>query len=202
MRNSFSFIFGGALIFFGAVFLLDNLGYLNSDWIFDNFWPILLIVAGIWLLSARSKWGGFHNQENPMTSPSSHSAPSTDTSGDRISYSEVFGTIRREVTSKQFSGGDCSVVFGDIKLDLSRAELLPGEQVLRFNSIFGNVRVELPRDLEYSVKVNLVAGGINVKGDRRRGIFQNVAIRSNGFSTAEKRLAILASSTFGDIKIM
>ena len=202
MRNSFSFIFGGALIFFGAIFLLDNLGYLHSDWIFENFWPILLIVAGISLLGARSRRGEYNTKENPIDPSSSSGTATSGTSGDVISYSQAFGNIRREVASKQFRGGNCSIVFGDIKLDLTRAELLPGEQVLRFNSIFGNVRVELPRDLEYSVRASLVAGGINVKGDRRGGVFQNIAVRSNGFAVADKRLAIIASSTFGDIKIV
>jgi len=201
MRNSFSFLFGGALVFLGVVFLLDNLGYVDSDWFLGNFWPLLLIVVGIWLLARRSRWRHPSFETTTESSSSLSGSAAGDSTGDHISYSEVFGNIRREITSKQFTGGDCSVVFGDIRLDLTRAELAPGEQVLRFSSVFGNIRVELPRDVEYSVRANFIAGGINVKGDRRGGIFQNVAVRSNGYATAEKRLAILASSTFGDIRI-
>ncbi len=201
MRNSFSFVFGGALVFFGAIILLDNLGYLDSDWILDNFWPIVLILGGIALIGKRPRRRENHYVDSHTDAPASSGVAASATSGDHISESEVFGRIHRQLSSKNFAGGHCSVVFGDIKLDLTQVELLPGEQVLRLNSVFGTVRVELPGDLEYSAKVNLVAGGLNVKGDRRGGLFQNVAVRSSGFATADKRLAIIASSVFGDIKI-
>jgi predicted membrane protein len=201
MRNSFSFIFGGALVFFGAIFLLDNLGYLDSDWILNNFWPIVLILGGIALIGKWPRRRDNHYADGHTDAPPSSGTAFSATSGDHISESEVFGSIHRQLTSKNFAGGLCSVVFGEIKLDLTQVELLPGEQVLRFNSVFGTIRAELPADLEYSAKINLVAGGLNVKGDRRGGLFQNVAVRSGGFATAEKRLTIIASSVFGDIKI-
>jgi lia operon protein LiaF len=200
MRNTFSFVFGGALVFFGAVFLLNNLGYIDSEWVFDNFWPILLILAGVALIGKRPRWRQRHDQET-NTNYSARGKVGEETSGDRIAESEVFGSIHRQFTSKNFTGGNCSVVFGDIKLDLTMVELMPGEQMLRFNSVFGSVRLELPGDLEYSLKATFVAGGLNVKGDRRGGVFQSVAVRSAGFATADKRLAIFASSVFGDIKI-
>jgi hypothetical protein len=40
---------GVLLIVIGALFLLDNFDVLRMDQIF-RFWPIVLIVAGIWLL--------------------------------------------------------------------------------------------------------------------------------------------------------
>lgn len=201
MNRSASTIFGTVLVACGLIFLLDNFDILDSDWIFQNLWPLGLVLVGVWLLVARSR--RMHSHTTPEESDARIFEARGDTSsGDHIDASEVFGSIRRDVTSKNFSGGRCSSVFGDIRLDLTHADLLPGEQVLRFNNIFGAVRIELPRELEYSVKASLVAGGVNVKGDRRGGVFQNIAVRSNGFSTAEKRLAIIASSTFGEIKIL
>jgi lia operon protein LiaF len=202
MRKSFSFTIGGALVFFGVVFLLDNLGIVDSEWIFDNFWPILLIVAGIALIGNQGKWHELHSPaESPNTSAVFTSADQS-TQGDHFYESEVFGSIHRQLSSKNFTGGRCSVVFGDIKLDLTQVELSLGEQTLQFSTVFGNVRIVLPENLEYSVKANFVAGGVNVKGDRRGGVFQNIAVRSNGFTIADKKLAILASSVFGDIKIV
>jgi len=202
MRRSFSFLFGGILVLFGVVILLDNLGYVDSGWVFDNLWPILLILAGIALLGRRSGWREYRYRQSRVGSSDSTGTTGQPTSGDHISESEVFGSIRRQISSKSFTGGNCSVVFGDIKLDLTRVELSPGEQALRFSSVFGNVRVELPEGMEYSVRANFVAGGLNIKGERHGGIFQNVAVRSSGFTAAEQRLAILASSVFGEIRII
>jgi lia operon protein LiaF len=202
MRKTFSFVFGGVLVFFGLVFLLDNLGYVDSDWILGHFWPLLLILAGIVLLVRRPLSRQRFDYDTARSSPSASGSTVNETSGDHIAESEVFGNIRRQYTSKNFTGGSCSVVFGDMKLDLTKVELMPGEQELRFNSVFGSVRLELPVDLEYSLKATFVAGGLNVKGERRGGIFQSVAVRSANFATADKRLAIFASSVFGDIKIV
>ena len=202
MGKPFSFIIGGALVFFGTVFLLDNLDIVDSAWIFENFWPILLIIAGLALIGNRSKWHGHYDAPGSSIPPSEFSSAAHSMPGDHFYESEVFGSIHRELSSKNFTGGHCSVVFGDIKLDLTQVELSAGEQTLQFNTVFGNVRIVLPENLEYSVKANFVAGGVNVKGDRRGGVFQNIAVRSNGFTTADKRLAIIASSVFGDIKIV
>jgi hypothetical protein len=40
---------GAALVVIGCLFLLDNFGLFDLNW-FGRFWPVLLIVAGIWLL--------------------------------------------------------------------------------------------------------------------------------------------------------
>ena len=202
MQKSFSYIVGAVLVVLGLLFLLDNLGYLDAEWVLNKFWPLLLIIAGLWLVGRRSRWREVTRTRKLGDNSSASNARSEGGSEDHISYSEVFGNIRKEITSRQFRGGECSVVFGDIRLDLSRADLSPGEQVLKFSSVFGNIRLELPRDLEYSIKANFVAGGVTVKGDKRGGLFQSIAVRSEGFAAAEKRLSILASSTFGDIRVL
>lgn len=125
----------------------------------------------------------------------------TSSGGEFISESQVFGQINRKITSKIFSGGYCSVVFGDIRLDLTEAELSAGDRPLRFSSVFGDVRVELPPSVEYCIKVNYVAGKVDVKGGRRTGLFQNVSIQSRGFTSAERRLTVHVSSVFGNLRV-
>ena len=40
------------LIGLGFLFLLDNLGWLRFHWV-NNFWPVILIVVGVWLFERR-----------------------------------------------------------------------------------------------------------------------------------------------------
>jgi hypothetical protein len=40
------------LIGLGFLFLLDNLGWLRFHWV-NNFWPVILIVVGVWLFEKR-----------------------------------------------------------------------------------------------------------------------------------------------------
>ena len=200
MRKPFSYIAGATLVFLGWLFLLDNLGYLDAEWIIGKFWPLLLIVAGVWILGTHARWK--HRSNERTSGKSGSTVDGGEPTEDHISSSGVLGNVRREITSKQFSGGDCSTVLGNLTVDLSRAELAPGEQVLTLSSVLGNIRLELPRDLEYAVRANFVAGGIRIRGERRGGLFQSVAVRSDGFAAAEKKLMIQVSSTFGEIKIV
>ncbi len=199
MRNPFALLVGSVLILLGVVFLLDNLGVLNADWVFDNFWPIVFILIGIAFLIRRPSWqlhassgGSWNGREG---------SPQEADGTDYFTASEVFGDFRRQVTSKRFAGGDCSVVFGAIDLDLTGMEPLPGDQALRIATVFGGVRLVLPSGSEYSVRCNHVAGGVTIKGERRGGVFQNVSYQTSGFAVAERRLSIQISSVFGDVSI-
>ncbi len=201
MRNPFGVVFGSVLILLGIVFFLDNFGILNADWIFDNFWPIAFIVLGVAFLLRKPSWQGrAYESAAPSPEPSKRSFEIS-SSEDRIDDSEVFGDIHRQVISKNFAGGHCSVVFGDIVLDLNQIGLLPGEQTLRISSVFGDVRLQLPPELEYSVHASHVAGEISLRGNRRGGLFQTTTYRSPGYGSSDKRLAIHVSSVFGDIDI-
>ncbi len=201
MRNPLGVIFGSALILLGMVFFLDNLGILNADWIFNNFWPIVFIVLGVAFLLRKPTWQGRSSESSATSAQTSKGYSASSSTTDSIDDSEVFGDIHRQVVSKSFSGGRCSVVFGDILLDLTQSELLSGEQILRISSVFGDVRLQLPPELEYSVHASHVAGEIRLRGNRRGGLFQTTTYRSPGYGTSDKRLAIHVSSVFGDSDI-
>ncbi len=199
-RNTFTAIVGSVLILAGVVFLLDNLGLINAEYIFRDFWPLFLILGGIGLLSRGRRSHGSDAGPGATSSglPAERGASVTE---DRTHASAVFGKIERKVSSRNFSGGECSIVFGDIILDLTDAELASGEQILRTSAVFGSVVIDLPSGVEYSVKTNHVAGGMDVNGARKGGMFQSLSFRSKGYETAVKRLSISVSFVFGDVKI-
>ena len=201
MRSSSSYVFGILLVLVGVVFFLDNLGMLDFDWVWNNLWPIILIAIGVLMLGRRGRRRRRVSEER--SAGGSWSAGSGQgVEGDYLSESQVFGGIRRGSSSKNFSGGKCSVVFGEIQLDLTQIELRPGEQVLRLDGVFGSVRLELPQKLEFAVKGAIFAGSLIVKGDRRGGLFQNSSFHSEGYATASNRLLIQTSSVFGEVRII
>jgi hypothetical protein len=57
-----------ALISLGVVFLLNNLGVLRLRFIMQ-FWPVLLILAGVWMLYTRLTGGKTETVEAPPASP-------------------------------------------------------------------------------------------------------------------------------------
>ena len=200
MHKSNSRFLGMVLVVFGLLFLLDNLGVVDSEWVTDNWWSIGLIALGIWLVLVRSK-----KTQLERTGEAAESVARETSAGDaqdRLHISEAFRSVRRDVASKNFAGGRCSVVFGILRLDLTQSDLPIGEQILRLNCNFGKLMVKLPKDLEYSVKANLVASGLNSKGERLGGILQTISVRSSGVAMAERKLSIVASCTFGEIEVI
>lgn len=200
MRNPFSALVGILLVFVGLAFLFDNLDIIDAEWFFKEFWPFALIVFGVSLLLWRKPTSSSGGRAGAMPDRPG-STPGTFSPKNYVSASEVFSDLKIQNSSKNFAGGQCSVVFGDIMLDLREIDLLSGEQVLRLNGVFGSIRVDLPEAIEYCVKASVVAGNVLVKGDSRGGLVLNETIQSKGFVYADRRLMIHASSVFGKIKV-
>ncbi len=201
MPKSGSRFLGIVLVLVGLLYLLDALEILNARWFTDNLFFIGLIIAGIWLVLKRSR----KHQTDEKREFGEVSSVGNSVSGnmqDRLDLSEMFKSVREDVVSQDFAGGRCSIFFGVLSLDLRHIQLRPGEQSLKANCVFGRLRVILPKDLEYSLKANLVASGMNSRGERLGGILQNVAVRSGGVAIADRRLAITATCTFGEIEIV
>jgi len=200
MRNPFSVAFGVFLVFVGLAFLLDNLEILDAEWFIERAWPLALILFGVFLLFWRRP--GLSSADEAADMPERHDSPhGASSTKNFISASEVFGDLKIRSSSKDFVGGQCSVVFGDLKLDLKDIELNTGEHILRLSSVFGSIRIDLPETVEYCVKASIVAGTVSVKGDKRGGLVLSETIQSKGFVNAERRLMIHASLVFGEIKV-
>lgn len=200
MRNPFSTLVGILLLFVGLAFLLDNLAIIDAEWFFEELWPFALIVFGVSLLLWRKPTSSSGGQAGAMPDRPD-SAPGTFSPKNYVSASEVFSDLKIQNSSKNFAGGQCSVLLGDIMLDLKEIELFSGEQVLRVNGVFGSIRIDLSEAIEYCVRASVVAGNVLVKGDNRGGLVLNETIQSKGFVNADRRLMIHASSVFGEIKV-
>lgn len=54
-RNTMRTVIGIILIILGAAFLLDKIGIISSNKLFENFWPIIIIVLGIIQLISKNR---------------------------------------------------------------------------------------------------------------------------------------------------
>lgn len=197
MRRSGSLSVGLLLIVVGTLFLLDNLGYVNSEYLFENFWPLILVLIGVLLLFRRSyrapRIGGI-SEKTATAFPESDS--------DFLVRSALVGNIEVKVTSKNFSGGSCSVVFGNIGMVLREAQPQIGQSTLKLNGVFGSIRVEAPADIAIAVNSTLVAGHIEVNDQKKSGLFETIVFKSPGFDTAQRKLIVQASQMFGNISVL
>jgi predicted membrane protein len=103
-------IIGGLIIALGIIFLID--GFFNFD--FWNFiwklWPVALIVLGVYILRNQSRFRGDFK------------------SGDISSDSRLFGGMDISLSGKEVIDHHYSTLIGDVKIDLTGAEFVPGEK--------------------------------------------------------------------------
>lgn len=198
MKNSGVYIGPLILIVIGLLFLFDNLNLIDSWTVIFKYWPILLIILGIHLLTrksyASSQWTGQKSTEG--------AAPADFTSDEEvITRSDVFGDVRTKISANQFKGGVCSTVFGDIDLDLTDCRLADGAHRLKVSAVAGDVTIRVPASMPISASASIVAGDIQLGENRSSGVVRSLVFTTADYHSADRKLFIQISLTFGDITV-
>lgn len=189
-------ISGVVLIFVGGFFILPKVfPFLNNNFE-QNFWPLILIAAGIVILLQRvlgphyfserwnSEWNHHHYREHRRRyRDEKYTNWNSSTSG--FSKNSVFGSGEHIVLDPEFKGGDLNAVFGGIMLDLRRTNLPVGDTILEVNAVFGGVTIYVPNDWFVETHLDAVFGG-----------FQDNRMPKEPLDTT-KKLIITGSCVFG-----
>lgn len=130
----------------GAFFLIPHI--FRDAFDVDMFWPSIFIIIGvIFIFTKRNGW---------------NSVSSTDVLGDEyIDYISIFSGGERQIVSENFRGGKISAVFGGMELDLTKAKLAPGSNVIEIACVFGGATLIVPDDWNISIQVTPILGGFN-----------------------------------------
>jgi predicted membrane protein len=159
-------IIGGLIIALGIIFLID--GFFNFD--FWNFiwklWPVALIVLGVYILRNQSRFRGDFK------------------SGDISSDSRLFGDMDISLSGKEVIDHHYSTLIGDVKIDLTGAEFVPGED---------NIPVKL--------STQSLIGDIRFGDMKRDGFFQKLDHVDDNYESAEKKLFLSVSGVIGDLEV-
>lgn len=204
LKNNFR---GGGwliMIIIGGYFLID-------DWFIQDislrrfFWPIALIVLGVYLIvrpKRRSRFmhPGFMNQEaepEPIQTNWSNTEKETNTAFTQGTSNEevldiaaVFGSVKRNIYSKNFKGGDIVAVFGGAEVNLTQADFPPPKLVIESVTIFGGCKLLVPSDWIIHNEAVAIFGGIE---DKRP--------QPGGMTRSDKVLVLKGFAMFGGIEI-
>ncbi|MFC2134286.1 LiaI-LiaF-like domain-containing protein [Bacteroidota bacterium] len=127
---------------------------------FSEFWPVILIVLGLYILWRRKDFSHHsHYCSEGETGEFSESGESY------IDETAVFGGIEKRIKTNQFKGGKITAIFGGVDIDLYDSQLADGEQVLDMVCIFGGFDIVVPKNWQVIVKTTAIFGGID---DQRR----------------------------------
>jgi len=178
---------GSFLALAGAVLLLHNLGYLHIDW--NMFWPLALILWGLWILSrslgGSSSWGPKWVRPLSIGVEPGFASDSPDLHADT-----VFSTANRRITSKNFRGGKLAAVFGELKIDLTEAEIEGNEAVIHLVAVFVAVEIRVP-----------MAWVVVSRGAAVFGEYSDRTVHAQPLGPGAKRLVVKGGAVFGSVVI-
>jgi predicted membrane protein len=132
----------------GGFFILPEI--FNANWrSYSLFWPAIFIIGGVIVLT-NARWFKGDNWRSKTTN-----------SADVIDITSIFGGGERVINSQNFSGGKITSIFGGSEVDLTRAQLSPGESVIEISCIFGGTSLIVPPDWNVIIDVTPILGGFS-----------------------------------------
>lgn len=196
-HNPGSFI----MVLIGSIFLIDQqIPGIN----FHNYIvPIILIGIGLlFILRPKShgcdrryrRWGRMNPPFSPVgADPESENFKKKDNSSltggeEYIDVVAVFGSINRNIQSKDFKGGEIVSFMGGAEINFMQADI-QHPIVLEVNTIFGGTKLIIPSNWDVKNEISAVFGGIE---DKRN--FNNSTPDTN------KRIVLKGSCVFGGIE--
>lgn len=172
-EKSTSTFSGWFFILLGLYFLLTSNDIL--DWEFTSkFWPLILIIIGIGIISGRK------------STPSQKELSADKTNS--LTGIAFFSGFNRRLNSKAFRWGRVTALFGGAEIDLRDAELSKDGAKMELTAIFGGIDVKIPEDWNIVLNSNAIFGGVGNKS-------------LNPVEPEGKNLEIMANAIFGGIEI-
>lgn len=185
------------LIAIGGFFLFDR--FIPELGLEPYFWPILIMVIGVIFILRPKRVGRFKESSNETNNTSNagfniaslqtyDSATLSD--NDYLRINSIFSGVNKTIVSKDFKGGKITCVFGGTNVDLTQADI-QGEAVLKFEIIFGGVKLIVP---PHFTVINEIDGVFHGVDDKRK-------YSASTNSSPDKKLILRGSVLFGGIEI-
>ena len=163
---------GWILLLIGLVFLAPDVIHIPFG-VRRLFWPSILIIIGL-VIIIRST--GINKRDSEKLN-----------SADYIDDIAILGGGDKVITSENFKGGKVTAIFGGSKIDLTKAKLALGQNIIEVFCMFGGSTLILPESWNVKVDVISIFGGFS---DKRR-------IRTDTTMDVGKEIVIKGFVMFG-----
>jgi predicted membrane protein len=174
---------GWILLILGGIFLLDNLfdsGLWGFIW---KFWPLTLVVLGVYIIMHRDRIG------------KGHSINVTESNRKFIGDSYI------NYHNDEVGHRSASLLIGDLRIDLTGARLVSGENSIHASIAFGEVKITIPSNFPVKISSQCVVGDIKFNDNKEDGIFPKMEHTDNDYESAESKLFISLSGVIGDLSV-
>jgi hypothetical protein len=172
----------------GAVFLLQDI---YRDLPVKQFaWPVIMIGLGLFIIfrpkkACRQNFDFFKKKHMENRSET----PMNLENNDVLDIVSIFGSVRKNILSKSFRGGEIVSVFGGSEVNLSQADL-DSTAELEIVQIFGGTKLIIPSNWNVRSEAVAILGGVEDKREMNSSI------------TPGKTLIIKGTTIFGGIDIV
>jgi len=168
-------VWGCFVIGIGALILGHEFGYIAYG--IGQLWPLFIIGAGavmIWQAYEVRNGTGFFGPSNPD-----------------LHTFNIFGGSERQITAKNFRGGQLFAMFGGFDIDLRQADIDGDSAVIEATAIFGGGEIKVPTNWAVEVKGMGIFGAYD---DKSRQLPPDP-------SRPSKKLVVKGVAMFGGIEI-
>jgi len=149
---------GMILILIGGFFLIPEIFVMHISFT-RLFWPMILIIIGVMILSKRRINGKWRQKFEHKFGQTDIPLPEEG----YINEENIFSGSKHRVTNQVFRGGKITNVFGGSEIDLTQATLAEGKTELTIECIFGGVTLIVPADWKVVLNISAVLGGFSDK---------------------------------------
>ncbi len=153
-RRAFGITWGIFFTLMGMVLLLSKLNYIHVR--FAVIWPLALIYWGLWM--AARAFGVAPRWESLSWVDQTAQSAVSDSVEPKLDISVVFSSVKRRITSRNFTGGKLAAVFAEIVIDLTQAEIEGDEAVIHADGVFGACEIHVPETWQVSARGSAVFG--------------------------------------------
>lgn len=171
------------LVLTGGLFLADD--YLPGFSIGTYLWPLAIIVVGLLVIFRRGKGGKTFSRD-----PADKSSTVFNSEQPYIESVTILGSVRKNIVTTNFKGGEIVTFFGEAEYNLSQASI-EGDVVLEVVQIFGGTRLVIPPHWEVKPELVSIIGAVE---DKRPP--QTEAVPEN-----RKKLILKGVSIFGGLTL-
>jgi predicted membrane protein len=172
----------------GGILLLNSFDILRVS-IWELFWPVILIVVGVRLMTRPRRRGG------------GRGAGTTDagTSGDIGPIFAVLSGVKRVSAPEPFQGAEVTTFMGGAHVDLRQAILRSGDEaVLDVFAVMGGCDLLIPAHWVVSAPIVALMGGVD---DKRVAPPPTVIADATASAAASPRLVIRGFVMMGSVTI-
>ena len=155
------------LVLIGSIFLVSDL--YPELYIKPLLWPVLIIVIGLFIIFKPHRQRHTHENrfcrnrhryKNPSHIPYSYVDSKSDE--EFVDWVAVMGGIKKTVLSKNFKGGEITVVFGGAEINFSQADF-EDKAIIEITQVFGGTKLIIPAHWEIKSELVSVFGNIEDK---------------------------------------